>query len=105
MTTATTMKKWAVVAAIGLMLGGASAWAEEGGTPFSTVAYTEVASAPLESSGVDDGARVAQADDPGADSYDTYTCAAAYGDRFCAAFERCMVAHGFRACYKRFSQQ
>ncbi|MDG4551319.1 MAG: hypothetical protein P9F19_08210 [Candidatus Contendobacter sp.] len=104
--TMTTTKKWAVVAAIGLLFGGvgASAWAEEGGVSFSTVAYTEVADASPEASGADNRARVAHADDPGADSYDPYTCAAAYGDGFCAAFERCMVAHGFRACYKRFTQ-
>ena len=95
-----------MVAAIGLVLGGvgAGARADDGWASSSTVAYTEVASAPLESSGVDARSDIAHTDDPGADSYDPYTCAAAYGDRFCAAFERCMVAHGFRPCYKRFTQ-
>ncbi len=37
-------------------------------------------------------------------SYDPYTCAAAYGDTFCAEFERCMNAYGFDACYVRFNR-
>jgi hypothetical protein len=104
MATATTTK-WAMVAAIGLLLGGAGARAGDGWASSSTVAYAEVASASLESSEVGASVGVAHADDdPGADSYDPYTCAAAYGDRFCAAFERCMAAHGFRPCYKRFTR-
>lgn len=101
-----TTAKWAMAAAIGLILGGgdAGARADDGWASSSTVAYTETAGAPLEPNGVNARVDVAHAADPGGDSYDPYTCAAAYGDTFCAAFERCMAAHGFRACYKRFSQ-
>ncbi|MFZ1642842.1 MAG: hypothetical protein WAV07_15695 [Candidatus Contendobacter sp.] len=98
--------KWSMVAALGLVLGGVGpgALATGGWVSSSTVAHTEVAEASLESNGVDTRTDVAYASEPGADSYDPYTCAAAYGDTFCAAFERCMAAHGFSACYERFSQ-
>lgn len=99
--------KWSMVVAIGLILGGvgSSALAQDGAWASSTTAaYTEVAGALLEANGVNASTEVAYASEPGADSYDPYTCAAAYGDAFCAAFERCMAAHGFNACYERFSQ-
>lgn len=98
--------KWSMVAAIGLAFGcaGSGALAEGGWVSSSTAAYTEVAGALLESNGADAGAEVAYVIEAGSDSYDPYTCAAAYGDAFCAAFERCMAAHGFDACYERFSQ-
>lgn len=98
--------KWSMVAAIGLAFGcaGSGALAENGWVSASTAAYTEVAGALLESNGADAGAEVAYVVESGSDSYDPYTCAAAYGDAFCAAFERCMAADGFDACYERFSQ-
>lgn len=101
-----TTTKWSMAVVIGLSLGsvGSNALADGGWVSSSTAAYTEITGALLESNGVDASADVADAGEPGADSYDPYTCAAAYGDAFCAAFERCMAAHGFRACYERFSE-
>jgi hypothetical protein len=102
--------KWSMALVIGLSLGsiGPNALANGGWVSSSTAAYTEVTGALLESNGMgagaDAGAEVAHAGEPGADSYDPYTCAAAYGDAFCAAFERCMAAEGFKTCYERFSQ-
>ena len=102
----TTMAKWALVTAIGLTLSslGAGVRADSGWVSASTAAYTEATGALLHSNSADTSTEVAYADELGADSYDSYTCVAAYGDAFCAAFERCMAAHGFRACYERFSR-
>jgi hypothetical protein len=94
-----------MVAAIGLALCGAgsTALADGGWISASTAAYTEVAGALLETQVADNGADVVFVSEPGNGSYDPYTCAAAYGDEFCDAFERCLAAHGFDRCYKRFS--
>ena len=98
--------KWSMVAAIGLALCGAgsAALAAGGWVSSSTAAYTEVTGALLETNVADNSAGVVFVFEPGNDSYDPYTCAAAYGDEFCDAFERCLAAHGFDRCHKRFSQ-
>ncbi|HRD67368.1 MAG TPA: hypothetical protein PKY50_14575 [Candidatus Competibacter sp.] len=100
-----TKAKWSMVAAIGLVLGcaGSGALANDSRVS-STAAYTETAGALLESNGADTDTEVAYVIESKSDSYDPYTCTAAYGDAFCAAFERCMAAHGFEVCYERFSQ-
>ena len=98
--------KWSMAAAIGLALCGAgsAALANGGWIPSSTAAYTEVTGTLLETHVAENSPDVVFVFEPGNDSYDPYTCAAAYGDEFCDAFERCLAAHGFDRCYKRFSQ-
>lgn len=101
-----TTKKMALALVLSLALGGgathASAWVSS-----STAAYTEVTGALLESNGVDSngGERYASESDAGEyGEYNAQTCAALYGTAICAAFERCMAAYGFNACYERFTQ-
>lgn len=98
--------RWSMVAAIGLALCGAgpAALADGGWVSASTAAYTEVTGALLETHVAENSQDVVFVFEPGNDSYDPYTCAAAYGDEFCDAFESCMAAHGFDKCYERFSQ-
>ena len=83
---------------------GPAALANGGRISASTAAYTEVTGALLETHVAENSPDVVFVFEPGNDSYDPYTCAAAYGDEFCDAFERCLAAHGFDRCYKRFSQ-
>ena len=101
-----TKARRSMVAAIGLALGctGSIALANGGWISASTAAYTEVTGALLETHVAENSPDVVFVFEPGNDSYDPYTCAAAYGDEFCDAFERCLAAHGFERCYKRFSQ-
>lgn len=96
-----------MVAAMGLLFGsvGLSALAEEGWTPSSPAAYPEVAGALLTSNSTDDHTKVAYAIASPSDRYDPYTCTAAYGDAFCATFERCMASQGFDACYEKIDRQ
>lgn len=95
-----------MAAAIGLALGcaGSGALANDGWVFSSTVASIEVASAMLKSNDTDTSPEVAYAIELNSDRYDPYTCAAAYGDAFCAAFERCMSLRGFDKCYERLGQ-
>lgn len=105
MTIPTTTKR-SMALALGLILGGIGqvALAQDGAwISSSTAAYTEVAGTLLASNGADED-RYAYPTGTADDRYDPYTCAAAYGDAFCAAFERCMAVHGFETCYERISQ-
>jgi hypothetical protein len=101
-----TKTRWSMVAIIGLALGcmGSVALADGGWVSSPTAAYTEVAETLLETNVADNSMDVVYAPEPGNHNYDPYTCTAAYGDEFCAAFERCMAAHGFKRCYERFSR-
>lgn len=87
------------VAAIGLVFGCAGSAALAG-----TDSYSEATGA-LATNSADTRMEIAYIPESGNDRYDPYTCAAAYGDEFCTAFERCMATYGFDRCYARFSQQ
>ena len=97
--------KWSIIAAIGLLLSGVGAGAlAYSDSAVSMATTTDVADLRLETRGVEAVGPVGRARDPGADSFDPYTCAAAYGDGFCAAFQQCMAKQGFNACYRRTGQ-
>lgn len=96
-----------LVAVVGLVLAsvGSATFADN---PWaSTVtAYTQVAKAALPASNqAGDDSEVAYVVAADSDYYDSYTCAAAYGAKFCAAFERCMAVQSFEACYERFGEK
>ena len=96
-----------MAAVIVLICSGLSdgALAEDGWISSSTAADAEVASVTLAANEASRSTAIAHAIQANADHYDPYTCTAAYGDAFCAAFERCMAARGFDACYARLGQQ
>lgn len=98
--------KGLLVAVVGLMLTGigSAAFADNAWASTDT-AYTQVATATLPvSNSANDNTEVAYVIAADSDNYDAYTCVAAYGAKFCAAFEHCMAVQGFEACYERFGE-
>lgn len=98
--------RWLMAAIIGVAVAGVEASnATDGDWLVSPDTIRAEAPSLLARSGsVEAGPSAPLAREAGADSYDPYTCAAAYGDTFCAEFERCMSAYGFGACYARFNR-
>ena len=98
--------KWLMAAIVGCAILGASISDASDGDWLDShpVMRPENVSLLAESGRIktDPGAPLARKAESG--SYDPYTCAAAYGDTFCAEFERCMGAYGFDACYVRFNR-
>ncbi|HCK81317.1 MAG TPA: hypothetical protein PK880_05850 [Candidatus Competibacter sp.] len=99
--------KWSLAAVIGsiAICAGSSKAADSDGLLSPSPAHTEVASVVLKANPPNAGATSAPAHKANSDGYDPYTCAAAYGDAFCADFERCTSTYGFDACYRRFNRQ
>lgn len=100
-----TNTSWLITTAIVLTIlyGGVSKAADDGGSACSIITPVEVPGIPPKTN-KNKAAVATPALDATTNSYDPYTCAAAYGDSFCADFERCMSAYGFEACHKRFNR-
>lgn len=99
--------KWSLAAVIGLIAicAGSSKAADSDRLLSPISVRTEIASVVLEVNPPNTEAVGAPVSKVSSDSYDPYTCAAAYGDAFCADFERCMSGYGFDTCYQRFNRQ
>ena len=98
--------KWSLAAVIGLIAicAGSSKAAGSNGWVSPSPVHTEVAGLVLEANPPNAGTTSAPTHKASSDSYDPYTCTAAYGDAFCADFERCMSGYGFDTCYQRFNR-